>query len=561
MKIAPLVALFLPLTFLPAYSQATLAPQKTTCAIDPTPPGDAEKALNANDAAKAELLSTAQLSATPSAEAQAGVVRSLLGEGKTDDALDRATKFLAAVASLPGKDATAIAHNNAVLQDALGAARFRRGEVGEAGQAFNQALKLDGCVARIHSDIARYYRLSGNFLHAQHEVDTAHTLAPEDPSITRDWRQAHARLLSPDQQINRINARAAAPGATDADKKSAAEAVKRVNARNSGSCEMSEPVESIMLPLIALQGPNTEVDKEIKGVGLDIEFNGKRKRLEVDTGASGLLLSKAAASSAGLVPEAEMQMFGFGDQGLTRTMITHVDKLKIGSMEFRNCEVEVVDREGLTTFDGFIGGDVFAQWLVTIDSPSRELRLTPLPKRPGDTTAEAAPTHLESHGSGGNGLDFSSTPHDRYVAPEMADWTKVYRVGHDLIFPVKLNDLPIKLMILDTGAFADILSPETAKELGGIDRTTSEIHGVSGYARMNAVSVPVMVTFGGTKQEIRGMNVVDIATISRSTGVRISGFLGFTSLREFVLSIDYRDNLVKVVYDPKKGFHSRGIDF
>jgi hypothetical protein len=27
-------------------------------------------------------------------------------------------------------------------------------------------------------------------------------------------------------------------------------------------------------------------------------------------------------------------------------------------------------------------------------------------------------------------------------------------------------------------------------------------------------------------------------------------------LRELVISIDYRDNLVKVVYDPKKGYHA-----
>jgi len=38
--------------------------------------------------------------------------------------------------------------------------------------------------------------------------------------------------------------------------------------------------------------------------------------------------------------------------------------------------------------------------------------------------------------------------------------------------------------------------------------------------------------------------------------VNISGFIGFVTLRELVISIDYRDNLIHVVYDPKKGYHN-----
>ena len=44
--------------------------------------------------------------------------------------------------------------------------------------------------------------------------------------------------------------------------------------------------------------------------------------------------------------------------------------------------------------------------------------------------------------------------------------------------------------------------------------------------------------------------------LTRSAGVEISGIIGFPILRELVLSIDYRDNLVHFVYDPKKGFHA-----
>lgn len=44
--------------------------------------------------------------------------------------------------------------------------------------------------------------------------------------------------------------------------------------------------------------------------------------------------------------------------------------------------------------------------------------------------------------------------------------------------------------------------------------------------------------------------------MAQLSGVAISGIIGFPTLRELVISIDYRDNLVHVVYDPKKGYHA-----
>ena len=49
---------------------------------------------------------------------------------------------------------------------------------------------------------------------------------------------------------------------------------------------------------------------------------------------------------------------------------------------------------------------------------------------------------------------------------------------------------------------------------------------------------------------------IDTTAISRGTGVGISGFLGFPTLRELVISIDYRDSLVHMVYNPTKGYHA-----
>jgi hypothetical protein len=59
------------------------------------------------------------------------------------------------------------------------------------------------------------------------------------------------------------------------------------------------------------------------------------------------------------------------------------------------------------------------------------------------------------------------------------------------------------------------------------------------------------------KQITRDMLAYDSGFMHTGAGVEISGLIGFPMLRELVLSIDYRDNLIQAVYDPKKGFHAR----
>ena len=167
---------------------------------------------------------------------------------------------------------------------------------------------------------------------------------------------------------------------------------------------------------------------------------------------------------------------------------------------------------------------------------------------------------LEIHGTSGNGQDAKGVAHDRYIAPDMEDWSKVYRRGHDLIVPAVMNDLPPKLLILDTGAFQGAVTPAVAKELGHVAESNLQVMGISGEAaRVQQIDRPVMVMFSRVRQPILGLPVFDITGVSRSAGVEISGFVGFKTLRELILSIDYRDNLIKVVYDPKHGFHANGM--
>jgi len=75
--------------------------------------------------------------------------------------------------------------------------------------------------------------------------------------------------------------------------------------------------------------------------------------------------------------------------------------------------VDILEKWSLLDSDGLIGGDVFDASLLTLDFPKHELRVAPLPLRPGETEAERA--KLEAAGD-----DVVFEPHDPYIAPDMA---------------------------------------------------------------------------------------------------------------------------------------------
>jgi hypothetical protein len=67
----------------------------------------------------------------------------------------------------------------------------------------------------------------------------------------------------------------------------------------------------------------------------------------------------------------------------------------------------------------------------------------------------------------------------------------------------------------------------------------------------------ISITFARVRQESYGMTAIDMSGMSRSTGVELSGFIGYPTLREMVITIDYRDNLVHVTYTPHIGSSGR----
>ncbi len=471
-----------------------------------------------------------------------GLVRAELGQHKLDAALALAEKENAAHP------------NDAVLLDLVGEVRYRRGEVEEAATAFNQSSSLDPCLARTRYDVGRYLNLNGMYASAQRQLDYAYKLAPQDPQIKRTWERSQRVPLTPDQQMERLRQRESEPNLSDEQKTALANSIKAIQAQSKGDCTLAAPVTSAKVPMYATNGSNVS-SRPPTSSGVDVLLNGKRRRFLLDTGASGLMLTRGAAKALSLTPEAEVKTGGLGDEGSKDTFLAHVDHVKIGSMEFSNCMLRVLEKDPQLGIDGLLGPDIFRSFVVTLDFPGSELRLSPLPPRP-DETAETPTLGTDGDAAGATA---AQTRKDRYVAPEMANWDKVFRFGHQLIVPTYIGKAPVKLFILDTGAGQNLISQDAAREVTKVHADDGgRVRGISGDVNHVAGTDSLFIQFAGVRQQIaQGLNAIDTSQVSRGMGVEISGFIGYPILHQLVIQIDYRDDLVHVSYSPhlEPGLH------
>jgi tetratricopeptide (TPR) repeat protein len=503
-----------------AAGQATAGKAKMSCAVNRDAPSEAEKALS-RDEYQAALDLYAKMAASAPDVSKEGTIRALLGQSKLKAAEDQATAW---TAEQPASAAAAAA---------MAEVQYRRGELPQALRTALEGQKLDPCNPRIYLVASRIQHLVGNYATAKRQIEVAHKLAPEDLEIRQEWIGTLPRAQREEEYAGMLKDQSAL---SEKDRKELEDSLEHAKNYSKTDCQLTEPVEKTKIPMQPIMdGPN---DRE--GLALDVMFNGKRRRLEIDTGASGILLSRGAASGLGLASEQKLLSGGVGDQGNVATSIAHVQSIRIGNMEFRDCPVELLEKRGRLDIDGLIGGDFFSKYVVTLDFITLNLQLDPMPPRPD----EAAKTEVD---------DNAPVFHDRYTPPAMKDWARVYRQGHMMLIPVSLGKASDKLFLIDTGAGLMSISPAAAREVTKVDGGSDmEVYGISGQVNKVYSTRNFELTFGGLKQRVDSMTAFDTTNISEDVGVEVSGFLGAPVLNRMVLRIDYRDNLVKFDYDASK---------
>ena len=495
--------------------------------------------------------------------AQVGLVRAMLRQQKIDEALDAVNTALAAQPS------------SAALLAAKGDVQFRRAEMADAEGSYLAAKKLDPREVRAYLGLARLYRSYSLYLKAYDQLRIAHEIAPDDIEVQRAW----LNMLPRKERLAAMEAYLSGPHPDDEEETKwmteYVEFLKATADKPIHACRLVSKVEQTETKLETMYGPDAH---RMRGIGLSVKLNDRNVHLLLDTGAGGIMVSNKVAEKARLNRISAVHYGGIGDKGLQSGYTAVADHIRIGELEFQDCVVSVSDKGSVADEDGLIGADVLGAYLIDIDLPGMRLKLSPLPKRPEDTVA---PTSLNSEGEEQANAEQKSAdpkedsvkepiskdqkspppiskparglPKDRYIAPEMADWTKVFRFGHSILVPTSVNDSKSMLFGLDTGAFSNLLSVRAGRQVSKVSSDDRmQIYGLNGAVEKVYSAEKATLRFGHFQQSNLGIITLDLSSVSRHTGTEVSGFLGFAMLRQLEVEMDYRDGLVDFKYDPKR---------
>jgi len=319
------------------------------------------------------------------AEAGAGVVRCLLKQEKIDEAKTTAE---AGLQHFP---------NAAEAHVAEGEVLYRFGDFVTAEQQFIAALKIDPKNARAYYGLVKIDDAVAYEGRAWDESIKAHELDPEDPEIREAWM----RTLSRKERIDELKRLLEANNADKVEQQDMRHSLDFLEKRQAGPplppCKLTGKVQNTSTKMERLMYDPTR----LLGWGLDVLVNGKKLKLLIDTGASGILITQRAAERANVSKYSDFLIGGIGDKGPRAAYAGFADSIRVGEMEFQNCMVQVTNAN-IEDHDGLIGANIFSHYLVDLDFANHKLQLSPLPKRPDDKDKEDTGSKLTLGENGGN---------------------------------------------------------------------------------------------------------------------------------------------------------------
>ncbi|HKT52775.1 MAG TPA: aspartyl protease family protein [Candidatus Angelobacter sp.] len=431
------------------------------------------------------------------AEAQAGLVHSLLKLDEVD-AAEQATR-----------DALQVLPQSPLVLATDGDVKFRRGLLEDARDRYKAAIHLDAKCARAWLGMGRIDAVESHRKQSRQAFERAHDLDPNDGDILYYW----ALGLPFPQNVAALQ-KHMAEFHDDAEKeRHEREYIDFLQALNGRKVWiLARPVPQTE---IKLQPVVSRVQDGPRAFSLKVKLNGRvSANVMLDTGASGLTISRKLAEKAHATMLSEHSLEGVGNSGPAKGYEAWVDKVAIGDLEFHDCHVHVSSRDN-PDYDGLIGTDVFEDYLVSIDFPSRTLRLEPMP-------AEA-------------NNDF---------------FTPFYRFGHIMLMPTSVGDTAHGLFALDTGSSTNSMSPGMARSVSTVRSSNIPVNGMSGSVSNVFTADQTVLQFSRFVQPHENIITFDLHGPSKDLGTEISGLIGFATLKKMTITIDYRDGMVGFDYKP-----------
>jgi tetratricopeptide (TPR) repeat protein len=435
----------------------------------------------------------------PSAEAYSGLVRSLL---KADDVKAADESSQKALAALP---------ESALVHAARGDVYFRRGMIPQAEDEYRTALKLDEKCARAWLGQGKVDAVYTRHTKAKTAVAKAHELDPEDGDAFYEWA---IRLPYPESvaALERHLAEFHNDPEEERHEREYKEFVKAIAGR-----KVWVPARDVERTEIKMELLTVGSSMAHRGYGLRVRLNDRATvTLLLDTGASGVTITRKLAEKIGASKLSEQALEGVGKSGPAVGYKAWVDQVVIGDLEFHDCFVHATPRE-IAQVDGTIGTDVFSKYLIVLDLPGHKLRLEPLPAR-------------------GDGK------------PEQAEaFTQTFTFGHFLLLPTEVGKKASGLFVIDSGANANTISSELARLMPEMRSFNSPVSGASGVANSAFIADDATLRFARVNRTGERISTVDLHSISKGLGVEVSGQIGFSAMENLKLTINYRDGLVRFV--------------
>jgi tetratricopeptide (TPR) repeat protein len=476
-----------------------LRAQNSACrAVAPHTLSPAEQAYKDGFYAQAEPLYAQALAQQPQDAALAArLVETLLHEDK--------------LALAAGQINTAIAANpnSASLLTARAEVELRQGQPWLALKSLDAAATADPCYARVHLILSRIFRIDSMYASERSELQKAYDIDVTDPDILMAW----SRIMPAAQEIE--GTAKALAGMKDLDAETRAKAETSMHAmmpllyENSQTCKGVPTVSSASIPLL----PTREDGKHIDGFQIEVRFPKGPAKLQLDTAASGLYITQALAD-----------LNGFRRSLDSPAGTVQADTVQIGPLEFHDCMAGVSEFPFPGKIDGFIGTDILASYLITIDGRGQKLKLDPLPPQPG------------------------ILPGDRANTGDLAGYQPIYHRRQYLLMPVTIDNKVQKLFALDTGMRMSAMNSETAHSVSDIKLNfTNPLQTKSGPPAQ-VYRDHFDLQYAGLAMDSKSGTILafEPVAIDHNSGFDVAGLLGFDILGQLIMHLDYRDGLVKL---------------
>jgi predicted aspartyl protease len=276
------------------------------------------------------------------------------------------------------------------------------------------------------------------------------------------------------------------------------------------------PGGSVARPLYTFKlGPLVVPPARTTGLLIKVRINGGAPLgLLLDSGTQYLVLDRRTARRSGCTGGTDFELVGAGAQTPAVVKKGQVDEMQIGDLTMRDVPLLVVDAPLPNGIQGVLPLAIFAGFLIRLDLPAKTLDLLPYPSTPEDAS---------------QGLRAISS--------------------NQLLFvPGTVNKTIQGYFLLDTGASYTAISQKIARELNVLEMSMPRIPLVGGVGDIDAPVVlgNVQLRLGMREFDTGPVVAVDLATASRYHQVEVSGLLGYPTLRGSVVTLNYRDGLVRI---------------